>query len=147
VLGCTDAFAPEPNTDVGLYVWAEVEPAVVSLRDPERLIRIRVLVENPTNEEIRVRSGGPPYVFTSDPAQSRGLWGSFRVVCEGHPVSCGPGTDWWGDSVYVFPAHVIEANEAEVKLSAGWALVPRVYHVRAWFNGREGQSATLRVIP
>lgn len=151
VLGCTDAFAPAPNTDLGLYVWAEVEPAVISLRDSTREIRIRILVENPSGSEIRVVSGGPPYVFTHDPTMSRGLGSAFRTACEESLLNCGPNTDWFGDSVYVFQPHLTRSSSRPTSLrewrAGGWTVTARTYHIRAWFNGREGQSATLKVVP
>lgn len=150
-VACTDAFVPGPNTDVGLFVWGEVSPARLSITDSSAKVRIRVYVRNPSSREIRVPSGAPPYTFTRDPAKSRGLWGSFRVACDDAPLNCGPNTDWWGDTVYVFPAGETTYNGTEFSLrswaSGGWPIEPRAYHIRVWFNGREGKSATLNIIP
>ena len=147
--GCTDAFAPAPNTDVGLYVWAEVTPATLSIRDSTTEIHVRIYVRNPSGSEIRVVSGGPPYTFTTDPARSRGLWGSFRVACAEAPLNCGPNTDFFGDSVYVFPPHQTDFSGAKFTLKSwangGWPIAVRAYHIRGWFNGREGASATLNI--
>jgi hypothetical protein len=146
---CSDGLAP--NTDVGLRVWAEVIPASVSVRDSAAVLRIRVNVHNPSRRVIRVVSGGPPYVFTSDPAQSRGLWGSFRIACDSSPLNCGPNTDWWGDSAYVFAPRTTQYDETVITLrtwkEGGWALRPGPYRVRAWFNAREGESALLVMLP
>ena len=113
-------------------------------------IRIRVYVANPSNREIRV-SGGPPFSFTSDPAESKGIWGSFRIANSMSPLNAGPNTDWWGQPVYVFPPRRAEYNEAEIALrewaAGGWALAPGRYRVRAWFNGREGESADFTLTP
>jgi hypothetical protein len=141
-----------PNTDVGLRVWATVSPASVSVRDSAAAaLRIRIHVHNPSNHVIRVVSGGPPYTFTGDPSQSRGLWGSFRIACDRSPLNCGPNTDWFGDSVYVFAPRTTEYSEAVITLRAwkhdGWPLLPGHYIVRAWFNGREGESAPLLLRP
>jgi hypothetical protein len=148
--GCDSPVAP-PNTDVGLRVWAEVRPTSVSVRDAGAVLRVRVNVRNSSLREIRVISGGPPYVFTSDPAESRGLWGSFRIACESSPLNCGPSIDWWGDSVYVFAPRTTQVDEAVITLRSwqerGWALRPGQYRVRAWFNGREGESASLVLLP
>jgi hypothetical protein len=148
---CTDAFAPRPNTDVGLYVWGEVTPAALSMKDWTTQVRVRVYVRNPSGSDIRVVSGGPPYTFTSDPTKGKGMWGGFRVGCAEKPLSCGPNTDWWGDSVYVFSAGKTSYNETEFTLrswaTGGWPLSVRAYHVRVWFNGREGEGATLNIIP
>src|SRR5688500_8965701 len=147
---CTEALAPT-NTDVGLFVWAEVTPAVLSIKDSTTQVRVRLNVRNPSGREIRVRSGGPPYVFTGDPAKSKGLWGSLRFGCSEQPLHCGPRTDWGGDSVYVIAARRTVQEEATFTLKSwadgGWPLTVRAYHVRAWFNAREGDSATLNIIP
>jgi hypothetical protein len=136
-----------PNTDVGLSVWVEVTPLVLSVRDSTAVLHMRVYVGNASNHEVRVVSGGPPYVFTADPSRSKGLWGSLRIATNTEPLNAGPNVDWWGDSVYVFPAHHVEYDELTVTLhdwkSRGWAATPGTYTVRGWFNSREGKSAAL----
>ncbi|PYO80208.1 MAG: hypothetical protein DMD63_01880 [Gemmatimonadetes bacterium] len=146
LLGCSDVIGP--NTDVGLSVWADVSPTFLSIRDTITPIRIRVYVSNTTGHEIRVVSGGPPYVFTSDPARNSGTWGSFRITKNDSLINWGPGIDWWGDSVYVFRAHYTEYNEEVVTLAKwkGWNLAPGLYRVRSWFNTREGRSAPFYLI-
>lgn len=57
----------QPNTDVGLRVWAAVSPSSISIRDTTATLRIRVYVANPTSHEITVSTGGPPYVSTTNP--------------------------------------------------------------------------------
>ena len=147
--GCRDAL--EPNTDVGLHVRAEVAPNRVSLRDTASLIRMRVQVTNPSRRTIRVVSGGPPYRFAGDPARSRGLWGSLRIANDTSELNGGPGVDWWGDSVYVFPPRRGGYNEYSLTLAEwrarGAAPVAGRYRVRGWFNGREGASAELILVP
>jgi len=142
-----------PNTDVGLSVWTEVSPNVLSLRDTNRVIHMRVFVGNKTNHEIRVVSGGPPYVFTfgNAPLPHSGLWGSLRIARDTNSFRAGPGTDWWGDSVYVFPARHSEYNEQTITLrewkAHGWAATTGLYIARGWFNGREGKSAPFYFVP
>ena len=51
----------EPNTDVGLRVWADVSPRILNIRDTAATLIIRVYVENGSSHEITVVSGGPPY--------------------------------------------------------------------------------------
>ena len=108
-------------------------------------------MQNPSARSIRVVSGGPPYRFTTDPAASRGLWGSVRIANASSALNAGPNVDWWVDSVYVIAAHQTQYNEYAVTLrqwrAGGWALVPGAYRVRGWFNGREGASAALRLLP
>jgi hypothetical protein len=143
---CADSIIG-PNTDVGLSVWTEVSPSLLSIRDTTTVLRMRVFVGNRTDHEIRVVSGGPPYVFTfgSEPRPHSGLWGSLRIARGADSLHAGPFVDWWGDSVYVFPAHHVEYNEQAMTLHewkvGGWPLTPGAYAARGWFNGREGKSA------
>lgn len=140
-----------PNTDLGLRVWADAVPAVVSVRDSLAPIRLRVSVANPSDQPIRVRTGGPPYVSAPDPALTRGLWGSVRLAMPGNPFHAGPLADWWGDSVYVIPAHRTVYDERVVTAkswrAAGWPLVVGTYTLRGWFIGREGASGRLQFVP
>jgi hypothetical protein len=140
-----------PNTDVGLSVWAEVSPQFLSIRDSTTVLHMRVFVGNKSDREIRVVSGGPPYVFTNDPTQTRGLWGSLRIATSTDPLHAGPSIDWWGDSVYVFPAHRAVYDEQAITLrewkARGWPLTPGRYTARGWFNAREGKSATFFFTP
>jgi hypothetical protein len=140
-----------PNTDVGLRVWADVSPSQLSVNDSLTVVRVNVKVQNGTGRVIRVVSGGPPYVFTNDPADSKGLWGSFRVSCDRSPLNCGPSIDWWGDSVYVFKAWTTYRDEATFTLKSwragGWEVMVGSYTVRAWFNGREGTAASFSLSP
>lgn len=147
---CFDRISA-PNTDVGLSVWAGVAPATLSVRDSMIPIHIRVYIANPSSEEIRVVSGGPPYRFTSDPAQSKGLIGSFRIARDTNQLNAGPNTDWWGQPEYVFAPRSVQASERVLTLAewkkGGWPVVPGVYRVRGWFNGREGKEARLILTP
>ena len=92
-----------PNTDVGPSVWTEVSPPFLSIRDSTTVLHMKVFVGNKSDREIRVVSGGPPYVFTNNPTQTRGLWGSLRIATDTDPLHAGPSIDWWGNSVYVSP--------------------------------------------
>jgi hypothetical protein len=150
-LSCESPVAPKPNTPIGLRVWTEVAPTSLSIGDSTATLRIRVYVENPAGDTLRVRSGGPPYIFTSDPAQSQGLEESFRIASATDFLNAGPDTDYWGDSVYVFPPHDMEYTEAVVSIrqwrAGGWPLIPGPLRVRSWFNGREGSSASFQLVP
>jgi hypothetical protein len=149
---CADSIIG-PNTDVGLSVWTQVSPPILSIRDTTTVLRIRVFVGNKTDHEIRVVSGGPPYVFTfgSEPVPHSGLWGSLRIAGDSSAMNAGPGVDWWGDSVYVFPAHRAAYNEQATTLrewkARGWAVRVGNYVARGWFNGREGRSAPFYFVP
>jgi hypothetical protein len=151
VTGCRNPVVP--NTDIGLRVWAEAVPPFLSLRDSSTPLCLRVNVANPSDHAIRVRSGGPPYVSSPDPARVRGLWGSERIGTPENPWHAGPLVDWWGDrdSVYVIPAHSTTYNENVVTLqgwrAAGWPLVVGTYTVRGWFAGHEGASGRLELVP
>jgi hypothetical protein len=150
LLGCSDSIAG-PNTDVGLSVWAEVSPASSSSQDSTTPLSLRVYVANPTYHVISVVGGGPPYVFTGDPARAVGLWGSMRIASDTSPLNAGPSADWFGDSVYVFSPRRVEYNEMRITLrdwrAGGWPVIPGVYRVRSWFNAREGKSALLTLTP
>lgn len=150
-LSCDSPTAPEPNTPIGLLVWAEVIPDSVAISDSTATLRIRVYVENPAGDTLRVTSGGPPYVFTRDPAQSRGLEESFRIASATDSLHAGPSFDYWGKAVYVFPPYDAEYTEAVISIrewrAEGWPLAPASLRVRAWFNGHEGTSAPLTFVP
>ena len=149
VWACADAVSP--NTSLGLRVWAEVAPETVHVGDTSGLFVIRVVVSNPTSHLIRVKSGAPPFVFTADPAQSRGMEEQFRIACSRSTFACGPGSDYYGDSVYVFPPLDWYFAQDSVRLKSwtkgGYPLTPGTYTVRSWFNGHEGMSATLTLVP
>jgi hypothetical protein len=140
-----------PNTAIGLRVWADVAPSTVSIGDGTATLRIRVYVENPSGHTLRVRSGGPPYTFTSDPAKSRGLEQSFRIASATDSLNAGPAMDYWGDSVYAFPPHATRYSEATISIrdwrAGGWSATPGSFRVRSWFNGHEGSSAPFRLVP
>jgi hypothetical protein len=149
---CADSIIG-PNTDVGLSVWTKVSPSIMSIRDTTTVIHFRVYVGNKTGQEIRVVSGGPPYVFTfgSEPLQHSGLWGSLRIASASDSLNAGPGVDWWGDSVYVFAPHYSVYDEQTITLhewkARGWPVTVGNYVARGWFNGREGKSDPFYFVP
>ena len=141
-----------PNTDVELSVWTEVSPNLVKISDTTTVLHMRVFVGNTTHHEIRVVSGGPPYVFAfGEPVPHSGLWGSLRIARGSDSLHAGPGIDWWGDSVYVFPARKATYNETEITLrqwkARGWPIETGIYTARGWFNGREGKSSPFYIVP
>ena len=150
LVACADRLVA-PNTDIGLRVWATVSPAMISIRDSTATVHLQVRVHNPSDRSIRVVSGGPPYRFTTDPANSRGLWGSIRIANRFSALNAGPNVDWWGDSVYVIAPHQVQLNEYAITLAEwrkrGWIPTPGALTVRSWFNGREGGSAALILVP
>lgn len=152
VLGSVLACGLEPsNTDLGLHVEASVSPRVLSVADTAARLRVRVLVTNPTNRDIVVVTGGPPYTITSDPAESRGLTQSFRIASAHEPLNAGPSVDAWGEPVDTIRARRGEYTEDIVKLSqwraGGWPMAPGTYRVRSYYNGREGESAVFALTP
>ena len=145
------ALRDQPNTDLGLRVWAEVVPARVSISDSLASFRVRILARNPTFRTLRITSGGPPYLFTPDPADSRGLEQGFRIANEASALNAGPNADFWGQPVYVFAPLETQVAEHEVTMRAwrqgGWPLAAGTYWVRSYFNGREGAKATFTLVP
>ena len=144
--GCSDAVGP--YTAAHLDVWAEVTPNTVSIADTSAAFTIRVHVYNPNNHTVVIK-GGPPYVFTWDPAKTQGLEEQFRIANETSPLNAGPNISSWGHPQYVFPPHRGEYSEYVVTLKewkkGGWPLAPGDYTVRAWYNKYEGKSASLRL--
>jgi hypothetical protein len=151
-LSCAEPSAPtQPNTDVGLRVWAELSPSRISLRDSNATVQVRVIAQNPGRDTIRL-PGGPPYVFVSgDPAQSRGLEHSYRIARDTNQFNAGPGVDYWGQPEYAFAPGAIQRSDGAVSIrvwrDGGWPLTVGTYRVRSYFNGHEGASATLTVAP
>ena len=78
-------------------------------------------------------------------------WGSLRIAKGSDQLHAGPAVDWWGDSVYVLPAHYTEYNENAITLhqwkASGWPLTTGNYVARGWFNGREGKSKPFYLVP
>ena len=150
-LSCESPVAPEPNTPIGLRVWASVAPTTLPIHDSTATVRIRIYVQNPAAESLRVTSGGPPYIFTLNPSHSQGLEESFHIASGTDSLNAGPNTDYWGQPVYVFGPHETRYTEAIVTLrqwrAGGWPLVPETLRVRSYFNGREGESASFRLVP
>ncbi|HKW46758.1 MAG TPA: hypothetical protein VJN70_04910 [Gemmatimonadaceae bacterium] len=146
---CSD-FTTAPNTDLGLFVWAEVSPSVVSASDSGATLHLRVYARNPSARTIRV-PGGPPYVFSTDPATSKNIWGSLRIGNRESEMNAGPNVDWWGQHVYVFAPHETQYSEMIVTVhqwrSQGWSFASGLYRIRGWFNGHEGESAVLFATP
>jgi hypothetical protein len=149
VYGCGEVLAP--NTEHGLRVWAEVSPAVVRASDSAAVLRIRVYTANPSGRELRIRSGGPPYVFAGDPAQTRGLAQGYRLARGDNQFTAGPTTDWGWDTVYVFRPRASEYAEATIRLRDwhrdGTPPDTGRYRVRSFFNGREGASTEFEIRP
>jgi hypothetical protein len=138
------------NTDLGLHVQARVSPRAVSLADTAASVRIIVLVTNPSERDIVIITGGPPYSITTDPADSRGLTQSFRIAHADGSPNAGPSVDAWGATVDTIRARRGEYMEHVVKLGEwrqGWTVAPGDYRVRSYYNGREGSSAAFSVTP
>ena len=144
---CSD-LPSAPNTDLGLAVWAQVSPSIVSASDSLATLQLRVYARNPSSHTIHV-PGGPPYIFSTDPANSKNIWGSLRIANGMSALNAGPNVDWWGQEVYVFRAHETQYSEIVVTVqqwrSGGWTFAPGEYRIRGWFNGQEGRPATLVV--
>ena len=142
---CHD-YPLDPNTDAGLRVWVEVSPRIVSVRDTTAILRIRLNVMNPSEREITVITGGPPYRSTGKPERNSGLFGSIRIGRGADSLNAGPNVDWFGQPVYTFRPRSRAYDELLVPLkewrSGGWKLEVGEYHARGWFNGREGTSTT-----
>lgn len=139
------------NTPIGLHVSASVTPRVIPLGDSAAVIRLRIRAYNPSDSILRIVSGGPPYRFTPDPAESSGLRQSYRIASTASALHGGPGADYWGDSMYIFRAREESVVEVELPLTlwrqGGWPAMPGVYRIRAYFNGREGEAATFEFVP
>jgi hypothetical protein len=149
VVGC-ESLEPS-NTDLQLRVEADISPRVVSLRDSAAVLHIRVTITNPSDHDIIVPTGGPPYRIATDPEESTGLGPSIRIASPTEPLNGGPSADWWGTPVDTILAGRGIYAPHEVSLAAwragGWELKPGRYRVRGYYNGREGVSAPFTVLP
>jgi hypothetical protein len=148
LIGCSGL---EPNTDLGLRVQATVTPRLVSASDTTAVLHIRVTVTNPSDHDIIIVTGGPPYHITGDPAESGGLSHSFRIASATDPLNGGPSADWWGSSEDTVRAGrgMYVTHEVPLKFwrAGGWPLEPGEYRVRGYYNGREGQAAPFTIVP
>ncbi|MEP7344397.1 MAG: hypothetical protein ABI877_03980 [Gemmatimonadaceae bacterium] len=152
-MSCAEPTAPSelaPNTTSGLRVWATVTPSALSVRDSLTPIVIRVYARNPGDDTLRIVSGGPPYTFTSDPRDSRGLSYGFRIARNPDSLNAGPNADFWGQPVYVFAPHSTSYVQHQFSLktwrAGGWSTDLGEYEIRSFYNGREGQRATLQLL-
>jgi hypothetical protein len=66
-------------------------------------------------------------------------------------LNAGPYRDYWGLPVYEFGPRESRYTETLLRardwLAGGWTLVPGTLTVRAYFNGKEGSSAPLHIVP
>ena len=110
-----------------------------------------MLVANPSEHDIIIETGGPPFHITGDPTQSGGLFTSIRIANDEDPLNAGPGIDSWGGSRDTFPAGRAKAGDYTLRIrdwKAGWSSVkPGLYRVRGYYNGREGTSAEFILKP
>ena len=150
IVACRD-YPLDPNTDAGLRVWVEVSPRIVSVSDTTAILRIRLNVMNPSEREITVITGGPPYRSGGKPTRNSGLFGSIRIARGADSLNAGPNVDWFGQPVYTLRPRSRLYDELIVPLkewqARGWQLAVGEYRARGWFNGREGTSATFVLKP
>jgi hypothetical protein len=149
MLGC-ESMGP-PNTDLDLRVEASVRPLTLRLRDSAAVLSLSVTVTNPSDQDIIVTTGGPPYRITPDPLESSGLGPSIRIASSTDPLNGGPSVDWWGSPVDTIRAGSGMYAAHDVTLESwrggGWKVEPGTYQIRSYYNGREGLPATLTVLP
>jgi len=148
LIGCSGL---EPNTDLGLRVQASVTPRIARASDTAAVLHVRVTITNPTDQDMIIVTGGPPYRITGDPTESAGLSHSFRIANSTDPLNAGPSADWWGSSVDTVPAnrgyYVSQDVELTFWRAGGWPLEPGEYRVRGFYNGREGEPAPFTIVP
>jgi hypothetical protein len=148
-VGCADVAAP--NTESGLRVWADASPSLLHLSDNAAVVRIRIYAANPNSRELRIRSGGPPYIAAGDPIHGQGFAEEYRLEHGDNPFTAGPTIDWGWDTVYVFPARSEQHDETILPLrtwnAGGVPPDTGTYTVRSYFNQHEGAPAQFRIVP
>lgn len=149
--GCTSASPDVANTPIGLYVYASVTPAVMSISDSAAMLQVRIIAKNVSDEQIIVVTGNPPVKITPDPTNGTGLEYSYRISWPEKLSNAGPPSDSWGRAVDTFPAHVGFAMDFQLTLATWrvgkYALDTGTYTLRSFYNGHEGDPTTFRLVP
>jgi hypothetical protein len=114
------------------------------------VLRLRVTVTNPSDQDIIVTTGGRPI------GSPRILW-KLRTRCLDTDCHYDRAPRRWALGGLVgSPVDTIRAGgsiyaEHDVTLEAwrggGWVVDPGEYRVRGYYNGREGLSASFTVLP
>jgi hypothetical protein len=149
---CTDAV--EPNTDVGLRVTATVLSRSVSIGDTSGSYTVRVTLRPAHGVRLILTlvdtTAYDPVSIPTDPSAGAGQRVALRTGTAVEPFNAGPNLTEWGTIVDTIPAGGIYSDYVVTLrewATGGWPLVPGTYQVRVWYNMREGQPATLTLVP
>jgi len=140
----------EPNTDLGLRVYATVSVPRLSRSNPADSLRIRVLVSNPSNYDLTFSTGSPLELLK--PLPGKGTTEAYRIANAEDSVNAGPAADAWNGASITIPAHTTYHKDFDAipRMSdwlMGWAVPLGIYRVRSFFLGREGAVTTFEVVP
>jgi hypothetical protein len=141
----------EPNTDLGLRVYASVSVARVSRSDLSATFTVDICAVNSAHRAVIVSLGAPSNGTLETPRPGDGTLHAYRIANTADELDAGPAASSWRGSVDTIPARTRSCQHFRpVEMSnwrEGWDVPPGEYAIRSFYNGREGAAAHLLVDP
>jgi hypothetical protein len=142
------SWSPEPNTDLGLRVYAAVQPRTVAIGDTSGVVRVLVMRANTGDTMIvNLRDSTPDRLAQPDWFPGKGI---EVVIVTDTAAGFGPNVFTFGGSIDTVPPGVSgQYHDFPLRdwANDGFALEPGTYEVRVWYAGYDGHPATLTLTP
>ncbi len=141
----------EPNTDLGLRVYASIPVTRVSRSDLSVTFAVDICVVNSARQAVIVSLGAPSNGTLLTPRPGDGTLQAYRIANSVNTLDAGPAASSWRGSADTIPARTRSCQRFRpVEMSnwrEGWDVPPGEYEIRSFYNGREGAAAHLIVDP